>query len=647
MDPDHPGRITPRGEPMILDGDAFLLRLNAPGDRLWLCSYQTGKASLVAFDPQEKGNGLRHLATFAGSHGDGAFSPDGQTLATIGGTRLETTAKVTLWNTLTGAALGQPLEHSGPVRALAFGKDGRHLIVGCATDLDLDQGETSRLQVWDWATAKCINKSAPLFGRIKTMSIAPSGQMFAVSLFEYTRSSEDRSAMNFTDGHVALWQIQADGTIASYGRALRTQNAVWSIAFSPDSRLVLAGSRNSGAFLWSVSNCQQLIRPIWHEGNCVKVAFRGDGRQVVTASAGGNNYAAAKLWEVPSFAHIGPPLPQPDNIRSALWDRSGRHAWFGCGQVLCRWDPFLGVKDEEHRLSRFAYHIHLTSEDRRFLFELGKGDLHEYRCGASAIDLALKRPEHYPTYPQYLVHADRPIVLEHWRKPSQMTIVDPTGKPLTPLITEQDHVLNAARLSADGDLVAVGESKKDNATHRVRIYDTRDLKLVREVLLKASVTALDFSRDARSLAIAGGDRQIQILDVQTGEFQGKPLFHETAIRWIGYAGVNDLLLSCGEKGRVLVWHVPTAKRIGPAFEHDSDLVSHSVHPEGKHLLTATVGRMGMAWRIPEPITGSLARLRLEMAALTGLEMKEHDIIVPIDAEGILAKRRQLVEIGAR
>jgi hypothetical protein len=36
-----------------------------------------------------------------------------------------------------------------------------------------------------------------------------------------------------------------------------------------------------------------------------------------------------------------------------------------------------------------------------------------------------------------------------------------------------------------------------------------------------------------------------------------------------------------------------------------------------------------------------------MAALTGLEMKEHDIIVPIDAEGILAKRRQLVEIGAR
>src|SRR5204863_275687 len=117
-----------------------------------------------------------------------------------------------------------------------------------------------------------------------------------------------------TDGYVGLWQLHADGSIESHGTPLRPNHAVWSMEFSPDSRMLLAGSQNAGAFLWSVSNGQQLLPPLWHEGNCVKVAFSKDGRTAVTASAGGNFNAAARLWEVPSFAHIGPSLSHNSGI---------------------------------------------------------------------------------------------------------------------------------------------------------------------------------------------------------------------------------------------------------------------------------------------------------------------------------------------
>src|SRR5204862_4861087 len=120
-------------------------------------------------------------------------------------------------------------------------------------------------------------------------------------------------------------------------------HVVWSMEFSPDSRMLLAGCENSHAFLWSVSTGKQLRSSIVHEGNSLKVTFRKDGRMAATASAGGGVTVSARLWEVPRYGHIGPPLPQPGGIRSVYWSNDNNHVWIAAGPILGRWDPFKGV----------------------------------------------------------------------------------------------------------------------------------------------------------------------------------------------------------------------------------------------------------------------------------------------------------------
>jgi hypothetical protein len=74
-------------------------------------------------------------------------------------------------------------------------------------------------------------------------------------------------------------------------------------------------------------------------------------------------------------------------------------------------------------------------------------------------------------------------------------------------------------------------------------------------------------------------------------------------------------------------------------------MSTALDPQGKFFLAGTVGRLGMTWRIPEPVTGSLEHVRVWVEALTGMEMKEHDSIVPLDADQVAVRRRQLAEMG--
>ncbi len=644
-DAEQPGRFTLRGEPMKFAGDAFHLQINAAGDRLWISTYSSANASLVEFDRAGAGNGLRLLASLDGAHTGGTFSPDGATLATLVGTGLAPTKQVQLWNGRTGAKMGEPLEHPGAARTLAFSKTGQHLIVGAATDVKLDQGETSRLHVWDWAQRKSVAQSQPLFGRLRTMAIAPGGQMFAVSLFQYL-PGKDPARPFIYDGHIALWQLHADGQIDSYGQPLRTENAVWSMEFSPDSRLLLAGARNSGAFLWSVSNCQRVRTPIWHEGNCVKVAFRADGRQACTASAGGNNSAAARLWEVPTFAHIGLPMPQPRDIRGAFWEHGGKHAWFCCGDFLCQSDPFSGLQTEKARLPRFAYYAHPGRTEGHALLDFGKGDgLNEFERGSSDCPRLAELPTEPQGGPQNVFQKNGQRILQCFNQPCRIRILDDTGKVLTPMITETESHFHTAEFSRKGDLVAIAQGLPKTSSYRLRIYETKSLTLLREVPLKYSVASLSFSPDGSTVALGGADRQVQRIDVHTGAFKGPPLLLESVVRSVRYVRDERLLVTEGEKGRVLLWDAPTGKRVGPAFEHHTDLVCVEAQPTGEYLLTATTGRMAMTWRFPEPATGSLEHLRLWVETLTGMEMKEHDTMVLLDMDRLRGKRRDLIDNG--
>ena len=232
------------------------------------------------------------------------------------------------------------------------------------------------------------------------------------------------------------------------------------------------------------------------------------------------------------------------------------------------------------------------------------------------------------------------MLLRFWSHPTCFQFLDLDGKPTTPTRIDPEHDRTGWVVSPQGDVVAMAQTMQKR-TNRLLLLNMSDLSVRREIALKHPATAMAFSPDGKTLALGGIDRQIQHLDVASGEFVGIPLLHETNLQWASYLGNNRHLMTSGEKGHMLLWDVKTGKRIGPAFEHHADLVSIAVRPDGKAILAGTTRRAAMSWRIAEPKQGSLAEIRLWVEAMTGMEMTEADAIVLLDADRLLERRARL------
>jgi Flp pilus assembly protein TadD len=94
------------------------------------------------------------------------------------------------------------------------------------------------------------------------------------------------------DGTARLWSA---ATGQSLGPPLRHQDRVPAVAFSPDGKAVLTGSRDGTARLWSATTGQPLGPPLKHQGWVLAVAFSPDGKAVLTGSRDGT----ARFWQMP------------------------------------------------------------------------------------------------------------------------------------------------------------------------------------------------------------------------------------------------------------------------------------------------------------------------------------------------------------
>jgi WD40 repeat protein/serine/threonine protein kinase len=155
-----------------------------------------------------------------------AFSPDGKTIASVGGDRRTSLGEARVWEAATGRDLFTLAGHEKIVHAVRFNQAGTRLATG---------GDDATVKLWDATTGRLIRSLDGHSEPVYCTAFHPAGT---------------RLATGGLDRFVKLWEVESGDEILT----LRGHSAgITSLAFSPDGRRLVSGSIDWTARVWDAT----------------------------------------------------------------------------------------------------------------------------------------------------------------------------------------------------------------------------------------------------------------------------------------------------------------------------------------------------------------------------------------------------------
>jgi eukaryotic-like serine/threonine-protein kinase len=555
---------------------------------------------------------LRHQGGVAAA----AFRPDGQVVLTggAGGGRL--------WDAASGELLKELKHPHKPVYCVAFSPDGALAATG--------DGEGVARQ-WDAATGEPHGRPMLHRGPVRALAMAVGLLATGSWLLE---PDFDRKTMHGAGGEARLWD--ADGR--PLGRPLPHALPVWAVALSHDGRLLATGCEDGHARVFLAGTGALVGRPLRSAGLVRQVAFRLDGLGLVGAGDGGDHKvgASAGLWLLPGGLggrELVPQrhrhstrwlVPSPDGSRLLAYRVEGdRH----CAVVL---DVATGrtVARLEHpgpvgmgRFSPDGRTVATGCKDgflRLWSAETGK-ELAGCPAGGSVGAL-----DFHPG--GRLVAAAAP---GGTARLFRVADARPEGEPLK----GSADVWGLRFDDGGSSLWAV------TSDHAVRKWDLASGTVMRSWDAPGELTAPSFRPDGLALlsATAAG-RRAQLRDLATGRPEGAPLSHPASVI-SGLAFSDDGRLAASAGGyEVLLWDMPTRRRVGPALTQSSAVLGVAFRPGARSF--AVGGDCSLQLHdAPSPVGGTPEQTRLWAEALTGQRLDPEGVVYDLTPRELEARRR--------
>jgi WD40 repeat protein len=280
--------------------------------------------------------------------------------------------------------------------------------------------------------------------------------------------------------------------------------AVWGVAFAPDGRSVVSGSKDRSVRLWDVASGREIGQLPAHSQEVRAIAFSPDGTQVLSGSG-----VSLRLWDVAAGREVVRFTGHSDTIRAVAFTPDGRRV-LSCGddRTVRVWNVGTG-----RELVRFARHrgavngIAVTGDGGQ-VFSGGRDPrlrLWDLRNGEESRSLSC-----------------------------------PGGQVLAVAVTPDGRLA----LSAHFDTM-------------LRLWDLEAGRELRRLLAhKQMVTAAAFTRDGRHILSGSQDQTLRLWEVESGAEVASYAGHGAGITCVSVAPTTPYALSAGMDQLLCLWELP-------------------------------------------------------------------------------------------
>jgi WD40 repeat protein len=166
-----------------------------------------------------------------------------------------------------------------------------------------------------------------------------------------------------------------------------------------------------------------------------------------------------------------------------------------------------------------------------------------------------------------------------------------TSKTILTIETGHNWVF-AVMYSPDSSKLATGGDREA----AVKIWDAKTGELLNTLKHNARVYSLTWTSDGKKL-ISGSDALIRIFDTATWQRIAILQGHTNGVQAVSLSQNNRLLASASNDKTARLWNLNTNLPVGPPLQHEQDLRSAALSPDGKVLVTVCKDGNAYAWDV--------------------------------------------------